>query len=130
MLAQSLRQEWVRTPIPIPGVDRVDKVGPDTTQLSLSSMILGLIAFPDAVTKVQEELDRVVGDRMPTFEDSPNLPYIRAMVKEVLRWRSVMNNGITHVSTVLDGQSSPMFQSDQANKRMWSTRTTSSPKAP
>ena len=65
-------------------------------------MILGLIAFPDAVTKAHEELDRVVGDRMPTFEDSPNLPYIRAMVKEVLRWRSVTNNGITHVSTVVD----------------------------
>ena len=79
----------------------------DTTQLSLNSMILGLIAFPDAVKKAHEELDRVVADRLPTFEDSPNLPYIRAMVKEVLRWRSVTNNAITHVSTVLHRQSVP-----------------------
>ena len=81
---------------PIPKIGRVDKVGPDTTQLSLNSIISGLIA----VTKAHEEL---VGDRMPIFEDSPNLPYIRAMVKEVLRWRSVPNSGITHVFTVLDG---------------------------
>jgi len=51
LLAKSLRQEWLRTPIPIPKIDRIDKVGPDTTQLLLNSMILGLIAFPDAVTK-------------------------------------------------------------------------------
>jgi cytochrome P450 len=67
-------------------------------------MILRLIAFPGAVTKAHEELDRAVGDRMPTVEGSPNLPYIKAMIKEVLRWRKAMNNGITHVSTVLDGQ--------------------------
>jgi hypothetical protein len=66
-------------------------------------MILRLIAFHSAVTKAHDELDRVAGDWMPTFEDSPNLPYIRAMIKDVLRWRSVMNNGITHVSTALDG---------------------------
>lgn len=40
--------------------------------------------------KAWEELDRVVGPhRSPTFEDEPNLPYVKAFMKEVLRWRSV-----------------------------------------
>lgn len=27
--------------------------------------------------------------RSPTFEDEANLPYVKAFMKEVLRWRSV-----------------------------------------
>lgn len=76
-----------------------DCVPTDTTQLSLNSLILGLVAFPETVRKAHEELDRVVGDRMPVFDDSPNLPYIRAMIKEVLRWRSVSNDHIRHTTT-------------------------------
>jgi cytochrome P450 len=36
---------------------------------------------------------------MPVFEDSPSLPYVRAMVKEVLRWRTASNDHVQHVST-------------------------------
>jgi len=46
--------------------------------------------FPEALKGAHEELDRVVGpDRLPTFDDEEKLPYIRAMVKEILRWRPV-----------------------------------------
>ncbi|ETI21637.1 hypothetical protein G647_07984 [Cladophialophora carrionii CBS 160.54] len=75
------------------------EAGSDTTQLSMNSLILGLVAFPEVVTKAHKELDAVVGDRMPQFADIPNLPYIRAMVKEVLRWRSVSNDHIRHDTT-------------------------------
>ena len=38
--------------------------------------------------KAQAELDAIVGrDRLPSFEDKEKLPYICAMVNEVLRWR-------------------------------------------
>ena len=37
--------------------------------------------------KAQDELDRVVGKgELPKFSDKDNLPYIGALVKEVLRW--------------------------------------------
>jgi hypothetical protein len=40
--------------------------------------------------KAHEELDRVIGqDRMPTFADEPNLPYVRAIIKEQQRWRCI-----------------------------------------
>ena len=42
---------------------------------------------PLVVRKAQEELDRVVGsERLPDFSDQVDLPYISAIVKEVLRW--------------------------------------------
>ena len=42
---------------------------------------------PHVVKKAQEELDRVVGkERLPGFSDRDNLPYISALLKELLRW--------------------------------------------
>ena len=64
--------------------------GSDTSASTLCTFVLACVAFPSAVQRAQEELDRVVGPhRSPTFEDQINLPYINAFVKEVLRWRSV-----------------------------------------
>ncbi|KAJ3900492.1 cytochrome P450 [Lentinula edodes] len=43
-------------------------------------------SHPEVTLRAQEELDRVVGrDRLPTAEDEDNLPYIRAIIKEVQR---------------------------------------------
>jgi hypothetical protein len=37
--------------------------------------------------KIQEELDRVVGDdRAPVWDDEMNLPYLRASIKGILRF--------------------------------------------
>ena len=53
--------------------------------------------YPDAMRKAQAELDVVVGrDRLPTFEDKDNLPYIRAIIKETLRWRPTGPFGTFH----------------------------------
>lgn len=50
------------------------------------NLILAVLQFPDTLRRAQEELDRVVGnDRLPTFEDKENLPYINAMCTEVMR---------------------------------------------
>ena len=52
--------------------------------------MLACCAFPDALSPAWEELDRVVGrSRSPRFSDEAALPYVRAFVKEVFRWRSV-----------------------------------------
>ncbi|KAL2012154.1 hypothetical protein VTN00DRAFT_4872 [Thermoascus crustaceus] len=64
--------------------------GSDTSSSTLITFVLACCAFPETLPKAWEELDRVVGhDRSPTFDDEPNLPYVKAFVKEVLRWRSV-----------------------------------------
>lgn len=51
--------------------------------------------FPDVMRKAQAEIDHVIGrERLPAFEDRPKLPYIRALVKEVLRWKPAGPLGI------------------------------------
>ncbi|RDL29910.1 putative cytochrome P450 [Venustampulla echinocandica] len=64
--------------------------GSDTSSSTLLTFILACCAFPEVLAPAWEELDRVVGPgRSPDMDDEPNLPYIRAFVKEVFRWRSV-----------------------------------------
>lgn len=59
-----------------------------------------MVLYPDARKKGQEELDRVIGrDRMPQWDDEKDLPYIRGMIKETLRWRPVNKFGMYHAST-------------------------------
>ena len=49
---------------------------------------------PEILKKAQEEIDRVVGpDRLPGFQDKDDLPYITALVKESLRWGTVVPMG-------------------------------------
>ena len=59
-----------------------------------------MILFPEVAIKAQTEIEAVVGsERLPNFEDRPHLPYINAVVKEVLRWNSVTPLGGPHRST-------------------------------
>lgn len=59
-----------------------------------------MAVFPEAQRKAQEEIDRVVGqDRLPNVSDRPNLPYVEALVKEVLRWHPVAPMGLPHTSS-------------------------------
>lgn len=68
--------------------------GTETTFNSLMVTIMAMIAFPECLRKAQEELDRVIGQkRFATWEDEPELPYIRAIIKEQQRWRSIAPMG-------------------------------------
>lgn len=45
-----------------------------------------MVLFPRVQTQAQKELDEVIGsDRLPTWDDRSNLPYIRGVVEETLR---------------------------------------------
>ncbi|OQU98374.1 hypothetical protein CLAIMM_04170 [Cladophialophora immunda] len=73
------------------------QAGLDTTNIALDVFTLAAATQPRFVQVAQAELDRVVGsDRLPSFEDQASLPYINAVVKEVLRWRPVSAGGIPH----------------------------------
>ncbi|KAF4617511.1 hypothetical protein D9613_005756 [Agrocybe pediades] len=48
-----------------------------------------MIRFPEVQRKAQAEIDRVLGGRLPEFNDQEDLPYISAIVKEVLRWQPI-----------------------------------------
>lgn len=66
----------------------------------MNNFLLAMTQNPQVVRKAQEELDRVVGSkRMPTWADEKNLPYIRAMIKETLRWRPLNQFGMSHATS-------------------------------
>ncbi|KZV73540.1 cytochrome P450 [Peniophora sp. CONT] len=74
--------------------------GSDTTRGSMAWWTFAMLLYPDVQKQAQEELDTVVGRaRVPTFADMPHLPYISAMVKEVLRWRPTTPYGLPHYTT-------------------------------
>ena len=58
---------------------------------------------PEIQRKAQEEVDRVIGnDRLPTLSDRGSLPYIEAIILEVLRWQPIVPLNIPHTCTVDD----------------------------
>ena len=59
--------------------------------------------FPECQRKAQAELDSVTGgDRLPTFEDRPHLPYLNALLKETMRWHTVAPIAAPHCTVTDD----------------------------
>lgn len=55
--------------------------------------------YPQVQARAQAELDRVLGDRLPTAADEADLPYLSAILTEVLRWHPVTPSGGVHKVT-------------------------------
>ncbi|KAA1476619.1 cytochrome P450 [Dentipellis sp. KUC8613] len=63
--------------------------GTETSATMLPWFLKAMLLYPNVQQRAQDELDAVVGrSRAPTFADFDQLPYIQAMVHELLRWRS------------------------------------------
>ncbi|KAI0789549.1 OrdA protein [Abortiporus biennis] len=83
--------------------------GSDTTVSAEYAFILAMVLNPDVQKKAQAEIDSIVGtDRLPALNDRETLPYINAVVTEVLRWNSVAPTGVPHVASE-DGQINGYF---------------------
>ncbi|KAJ7146857.1 cytochrome P450 [Mycena epipterygia] len=77
--------------------------GADTTVTALSTFFLAMLANPEAQRKAQMEIDAVIGQgQLPDFNDEQSLPYVSAVVKEVLRWKPVTPIGVPHFLPVED----------------------------
>lgn len=58
----------------------------ETTVISIMTFALAMLTHPDIQRKAQQEIDSVIGpNRLPDFLDMERLPYLSAVVKEVLR---------------------------------------------
>ncbi|TBU58489.1 cytochrome P450 [Dichomitus squalens] len=70
----------------------------ETTVISGDVFILAMVLYPEVQKRAQDEIDRIVGnDRLPDFSDRETLPYITALMKEVLRWHPPAPTGIPHM---------------------------------
>lgn len=62
------------------------------------TFFLAMLLHPRAQRSAQTELDSVIElGSLPSFEDKESLPYLRALLKEVLRWNTVANVAVPHV---------------------------------
>ncbi|RMY60474.1 hypothetical protein D0864_13083 [Hortaea werneckii] len=70
-----------------------------TIAAPMQSFCLAMCHYPQYQSILYEEIDRVLGDRMPTYGDLQDMPVLRAFIRETLRWRPPVPTGIPHEST-------------------------------
>lgn len=72
--------------------------GSDTTASAISIAVLAAAQYPAAAKRVQDELDRIVGDRPPVCADweGDRMPELHAFILESFRWRPVTAGGLPH----------------------------------
>ncbi|KAJ3991490.1 cytochrome P450 [Lentinula boryana] len=70
----------------------------ETTSTTLMLFLYAIVLHPNVQEFAQLEIDRVIGrSRNPTFSDIADLPYVRAIVKEVLRWQPAIPLAVPHI---------------------------------
>ena len=73
----------------------------EKTVAALRTFFLAMVLHPEAQRRAQMEIDKVVGtDRLPDFRDEMSLPYVSALVKEVMRWHPVAPIGTPYPTSV------------------------------
>ncbi|KAJ4349832.1 uncharacterized protein N0V89_008451 [Didymosphaeria variabile] len=75
------------------------EAGADTTAVASLIFILAMAANPHVQKRGQEEIDRAFGDKLPANIDAPQLPYLQAILWEVLRWRPSFPLSIPHATS-------------------------------
>ncbi|KAJ3516999.1 hypothetical protein NLJ89_g781 [Agrocybe chaxingu] len=73
------------------------------------SMFMAMLLNPTAMKRAQEEIDSVIGHgRLPEFSDMESLPYVHALITEVLRWKPIVPTALAH-SVIVDDVYEDMF---------------------
>ncbi|KAI2913126.1 hypothetical protein CBS63078_3765 [Aspergillus niger] len=79
------------------------EAGSDTTREVLNIFVMAALCYPRVFQKAREEVDRLCctegGLRLPGIEDLEHMPYICALIKELLRWRPIFVLTPDHVLT-------------------------------
>lgn len=60
----------------------------------IQSFLLAMCHYPEWQTKLQREIDEACEGRCPQWADREKLPMLRAVVKEVIRWRPPVPTGM------------------------------------
>ncbi|KAI9439716.1 cytochrome P450 [Lactarius indigo] len=77
--------------------------GIDTTTAAIQSFVLAMVLYPEVQKRAQEEIDSVLGHgHLPEFGDQDALPYVKAILYEVLRWNPLAPLGFPHLLTEND----------------------------
>uniref|UniRef100_A0A0W0F3X1 Cytochrome P450 n=1 Tax=Moniliophthora roreri TaxID=221103 RepID=A0A0W0F3X1_MONRR len=77
---------------------------PSLTASTIYAFFLVMCLYPNVQRRAQAEVDSAVGrDRLPTYADQDKMPYLEALMKEILRRHiSVPTGGLPHTTTEND----------------------------
>lgn len=70
--------------------------GSETTSTTLDWAFLYMIEFPDVQKKCQEEIGKVVGDKVIEYSDRTKLPYVNATIMEIQRCANIAPLNVVH----------------------------------
>ena len=77
------------------------EAGSDTTSSTIYAFVQAMLLYPEVQHHAQQQIDAVIGDsRLPTWEDQANLPIVRMLYKETLRWMPVTITGAVPHATI------------------------------
>jgi len=70
---------------------------------SVETFFQAMAMYPEVQRRAQKEIDEVVGSkRLVNYDDWSSLPYVEALLREVLRWRPVAPLSLPHSTTTDD----------------------------
>ena len=74
-------------------IDSLFLAGTETTSNTLLWCLLYMANYPDVQRKVQDEIEAVCGERLPSFDDQGSMPYTEAVISEIQRLHTVVPLG-------------------------------------
>ncbi|XP_054167351.1 cytochrome P450 2C31-like [Oppia nitens] len=74
--------------------------GTDTSQNTFQWILLLMSYYPLMQTKLRQEIESKIGDRLARHEDRQRCHYVMAFIAETLRFRNVFPSGLMHKAVV------------------------------
>ncbi|KAF9557515.1 cytochrome P450 [Agrocybe pediades] len=72
----------------------------DTTLAAVKLFFAAMLCYPEVQKRAQAEVDRVLRGRLlPEFTDEDDMPYVGAVIKELLRWKPIAPLAVPHSTT-------------------------------